>query len=376
MEPRHGNRSTVSRFSWLLSLVTPLALVLVGVVAQGTLLVPDPLEVPEVASPLRWTPAPLRGWLLEQRPCGVTLALHSADPDFDYEGDLAEISTTGARWVQLKVSYYQARADSSRVAVADIHTAPSWRVRRTIRQARGLGLRVAFLPVLLLQRPGVDDWRGNIRPLDRPLWHRSYRLWMGKLAELAESEGVEILCVGSEFNSLQGDGEEWLRTITAVRERYQGAVIYSANWDSYQKIPFSEALDGMGVTAYQPLASGTEPTVAEMVSRWLPVRHQLRTWQRRERIPLLFTEIGYASIDGIAREPWDYTRDAPVDVLEQRDAYRAFLQAWDGVDELGGVFFYAWFGVGGKADRSYTPRGKPAMEVLRQWIDLWEREHR
>ena len=37
----------------------------------------------------------------------------------------------------------------------------------------------------------------------------------------------------------------------------------------------------------------------------------------------------------------------PVDLEEQRRAYQAFVEAWRGVDALGGVFFWIWDGAGG-----------------------------
>lgn len=373
MPPGQNRENSLVGFRDFLNLFLPAGIILSLLIIQDPVLGPDPLEVREIPEKFPEAGSPRRAWLSETRPCGITLALHSADRLHDYEEDLREIVETGATWVQLKVSYFQKRADSSRVGVSDIHTATPARVEKTIEQARSLGLRVALLPVLLLQRPGPDDWRGNLRPLNRKLWHKSYRRWITEIASQAERGGVEILCVGSELNSMQLEGQQWNRTISSVRSSFSGAVIYSANWDCYQEIPFLDSLDGIGISAYHPLASNTEPSVAEMVSHWLPIRHQLTSWQREQGIPLIFAEIGYASIDGIAMEPWDYTRDADVDLIEQADAYLAFKQAWQESPELGGVFFYAWYGVGGDRDRTYTPRGKPALEVIKSWIALWEK---
>jgi hypothetical protein len=83
---------------------------------------------------------------------------------------------------------------------------------------------------------------------------------------------------------------------------------------------------------------------------------------------LLFTEVGYYSELGTNIYPWDYTRNKPISLEEQRRCYQAFADVWSESPELNGVFFWNWFGPGGKLDKGYTPRGKPAECVLREWF--------
>ena len=81
--------------------------------------------------------------------------------------------------------------------------------------------------------------------------------------------------------------------------------------------------------------------------------------------PLVFLEVGYPSLDGGAKYPWDYTAKTRADLEEQAMAYRAFSRCWRGRPELLGVFFYEWWGEGGLGDKKYTPRNKPAMDIIR-----------
>ena len=78
--------------------------------------------------------------------------------------------------------------------------------------------------------------------------------------------------------------------------------------------------------------------------------------------------LGYASQDGCARYPWDYTKNNPVDLEEQRLCYEAFRKVWEDVPFIGGVFFYAWFEEGGPEDTHYTPKGKPALKIVQDWF--------
>jgi hypothetical protein len=43
------------------------------------------------------------------------------------------------------------------------------------------------------------------------------------------------------------------------------------------------------------------------------------------------------------------------------------FEVWDKEEKLGGVYIWNWFGFRDPEDRGYTPRGKPAEEVLRHW---------
>jgi hypothetical protein len=39
---------------------------------------------------------------------------------------------------------------------------------------------------------------------------------------------------------------------------------------------------------------------------------------------------------------------------------------------VGGVFVWNWFGDGGAMDNGYTPRNKPAEQLLRWWFGAHE----
>jgi hypothetical protein len=61
------------------------------------------------------------------------------------------------------------------------------------------------------------------------------------------------------------------------------------------------------------------------------------------------------------------------DVDEQTRGFQAFRQAWTAHGQahsrLAGLYVWNWYGYGGPATTSYTPRGKPAVEVIRQILD-------
>ncbi|MCA8963052.1 MAG: hypothetical protein KDC38_21160 [Planctomycetes bacterium] len=307
--------------------------------------------------------------LLETGPVdGIVLGLFSQDPSFDYTELLLEIRDTGSRWVSLMVNNYQELNDSTTVGVPDSRTARLERVRSTVHTARDLGFHVLLFPILLLQKPGEKDWRGTIAPTDHAEWHRSYREMLTRYARVAEAEGVDLLSIGSEFNSLQVDREEWAETIAHVRHCYSGPITYSANWDSLETVSFLPLLDLVGMTTYFGLSDEDDPSVDTMAERWAGIRGDLQEWRFVHTIPLLFTEVGYPSQNGANRNPWNYFHSETPDLEEQRDCFEAFSRVWIEDPQLSGVLFYNWFGEGGEEDTGYTVRGKPALDLVEAWF--------
>ncbi len=105
-----------------------------------------------------------------------------------------------------------------------------------------------------------------------------------------------------------------------------------------------------------------------LVATWRALRAPLEALSRRRSQPLLLTEVGYLSQKGASAWPWREEADEPIDLDEQTRCYRAFATAWQDAPAtvLGGIYFWNWYGWGGPHSGGYTPRGKPAADVVRQ----------
>lgn len=70
--------------------------------------------------------------------------------------------------------------------------------------------------------------------------------------------------------------------------------------------------------------------------------------------------------------PWNYyqnQRATPAALEEQRRLYEAFIRVWNNTPELMGVIWWEWnASEGGPGDYGYTPKNKPAEQVLRRWF--------
>jgi len=72
--------------------------------------------------------------------------------------------------------------------------------------------------------------------------------------------------------------------------------------------------------------------------------------------------------------PWEEADGAP-DPEAQRACYDALVRALEPEDWVAGAFFWKWFSsdrIGGPHDSSFTPRGKPAQEVMARAFRQWE----
>jgi hypothetical protein len=287
-----------------------------------------------------------------------------------YKQSVDEIADVGADAVKIVVDARQEDASSNRVYLDQRTTPTLAQLRELFRHAKSRGLRIIFMPIVLLDDPKTtSEWRGTLAPDDWEAWFDSYRAMLGHYAWVAEGEGVDVMVVGSELISSQTHEDEWRKTIAHVRESFTGELTYSSNWDRYTAVPFWDALDLIGMNSYWTLGDDAATPVEEIVDNWQTIQKDLLPWLREQDKPLLLTEVGWTSMDNAAREPWDYTTGDPIDLELQARLYRGFFHAWQDVPELGGYSIWEWPpGDGGPTDRGYTPEGKPAEQVLReQW---------
>lgn len=280
----------------------------------------------------------------------------------------------GIRDILLVVSWYQKDVQATEILPKDydgkdVMTLPDAKLIEVIEQAHRLGMKAVVFPILRLEIRKDKDWRGVLQPTDVEAWWKSYENFILHYAQLGAAHHIDMFSVGSELLSREPETEHWKTLIAKVRKIYSGPLIYSANWDHYQHPQFWNDLDYIGVTAYHEISKTKTPTLANLKLQWKKIRQDLITWKKKN-VPqkkLVITEIGYPSTDGTSMYPWNYFLEGPADVEEQALCYRAFIDTWKKSSDLAGAYFWVWWGKGGKDDRSYTPRSKPAARYLKRW---------
>ena len=91
-------------------------------------------------------------------------------------------------------------------------------------------------------------------------------------------------------------------------------------------------------------------------------------WQLLKQERALDVQRAQESLENAADEPWDYTKTelAADDDLQKR-LYEAYFNVWYGNPHLGGFMIWEW-SPGEPEEKGYSPKGKPAEQVMRDWF--------
>jgi len=282
---------------------------------------------------------------------------------------------TNASWVNIAATWYQKKLHSTEIYMHIDKTATDENLVHLFKKAQKLGLRVMLTPLLDIEEPRAGAWRAEIgfRSNEQwDAWFKSYEAFIMHYAELSSRHNVEILNIGTELTLASTQRpDKWIELIKQIREVYKGRLVYTANWfEEYKDVQFWGYLDYAGISAYFPVAQTAKPTYNEIKKGWQPWLEEIEAWQKTHGRPVIFPEIGYRSIEGCAKEPWNYMATGAVDLQQQLDCYRAAFETFWGKEWFYGMYWWVWRTkayILGEGNRDYTPNDKPAGELVNEW---------
>mgnify|MGYP006410160903 FL=1 len=285
--------------------------------------------------------------------------------------------TLGVEWIALNPFGYQHSVTSTDISFRS--DPPDEHLADGISQAHDLGLKVMLKPHIWLRQQGNDDWRGTIgfaTEADWAQWFANYERFILHYARVAAETDVEIFCIGVELSrTVTERPDEWRQLIARIREIYPGPLTYAANWwQDYDVVSFWRELDYIGVNAFFPVtAEGAETNLTALRVGSTRIADQIEVVQRRTGKPVLLTEIGFRSVRGSTVRPWEWPRrdDGAIDLHLQQRAYQAVLESFWSRDWFYGLYWWKWHAAmdrGGARNNGFTPRGKPAEQVITDWF--------
>jgi hypothetical protein len=295
------------------------------------------------------------------------------------DSHLHELTDLGVDWISQTPFGWQKHPGDPHITLStDGHVYWGERdvgLRETTRLAQGNSVSTLLKPHIWLMDRDSGFWSGAIRMAreeDWEAWFASYEVFILHYARLAQDEGDDALCVGTELEGTTHREQEWRRIIAAVRQVYDGRLTYAANWSGeFERIAFWDALDFIGVQAYFPLSETPNPSIEALVDSWAPLRDRLAGLSERTGKRIVFTEVGYRSAPGAAIEPWLWRSEGPSDHTTQANCYEAAFRALWNEPWFMGTFWWKWFPHWQEdrsaEDRSFTPQGKDAVAVISRW---------
>ncbi|MDX1544619.1 MAG: glycoside hydrolase [Christiangramia sp.] len=200
----------------------------------------------------------------------------------------------------------------------------------------------------------------------------SYREYILLYASIAAEHNVELFCIGTElFNFVNERPEFWKDLIAELRMIYNGKLVYAENWDKVDKTDIWEDLDYIGADAYFPLSEKISPNQEEIQEGWKQHKEMLKDLSSTHRIPVMFTEYGYRSVDFALKEPWNSERE--ISSINHNLQARALLVIYEEFwteNWFAGGFLWKWHQheeAGGIENNRFTPQNKPAEKVVREY---------
>lgn len=300
---------------------------------------------------------------------GVSLVSKSAEVLARPESDrtIEQFTGLGATSVSLVVTWYQPKADSEQIAAVPTQSIKDEALAHAINQAHRNNLKVMLKPHLDV----LDGtFRGQIAP--SAAWFASYRQYILHYAQLAEEYHVEMFCIGTELEnaSFESWRKEWTDLITGVRGLYHGKITYAANWTEYQSVAFWDQMDFVGIDAYFPVTQKLDPSQEELDHGWQDIAAKISAWRSEHGIqkPVIFTELGYQSVDGANVTPWQ-TASRKEDQNEQAMVLESMFRSMERQDWFKGIYWWNFFPREEWRPLDFTIRGKKAEEVLKKWYE-------
>ncbi len=290
--------------------------------------------------------------------------------------DLEKLKTHNFEWITLTPFLWQAQYNSPEVGVPSETRFQETRERyKRIKEACDTyGIHIMLKPHIWMRENVPGKWRSNITMKNAQSWEtwfHNYETVMLMYAELAEALGFEQFCIGTELEStVREQPEKWFAFIEKVKSVYSGKLTYAANWnEAYKTVPFWQELDYIGIQAYFPLNENESPSLSEMEQKWQPHISEMEAVSQQFNRPVLFTEIGYRSLEGTAKTPWEWGKFShafsKISKQEQYQCYASFFNTVWNQPWFHGVHIWEWQGSMSDGDNtSFSIEFKPAMKLV------------
>ncbi len=307
---------------------------------------------------------------------GMTISTPGGGRDWASDAtveSMRQIKALGANWVTIH-PYASISDGNGRSGLPEgmVHSwseldpeNPPQYLLRPIREAHALGLKILIKPHLAYWGTRFS-WRGEIDFDSSQSYRRffsSYAEWIVKLARACKE--ADAFVVGTELDKTIGYETDWRRIITKIRAVNDGPLTYAANWTDFERVPFWDALDVVGIQAYFPLTDAPTSDADTLRQAWDSRMSKLRKYGERFNRNIVFTELGYNRSSLAPVRPWEYeSEDGAAARAIQEACLRAALESIETEERVVGSFLWKWFPGERRQPRNFNMQEPRVMQVI------------
>ena len=298
--------------------------------------------------------------------------------------DLEQLKTHNFEWITLTPFINQSRYNEPSLRlISDDSYDNLLKHYKTIKErCDKYGIKIMLKPHIWLQKRENGKWRSDIKmesEQDWNIWFENYNHTILKYAGLAEELQLEQFCIGTELETtVYEKPNQWKALIQKVKATYRGKLTYAANWDNeYKEVPFWDELDYIGIQAYFPLSKKDYPTLLELENYWSKHAEEISLVSSKFNKPILFTELGYKSILGSSRKPWEWnginSLYSKISKREQLLCYQAFFNTIWKKPWFHGIHIWEWQanGTSDGNNNNFTIEGKPSLNLIAKKFSIY-----
>jgi len=298
--------------------------------------------------------------------------------------DLEQLKTNNFEWVTLApfINQDSYNKPSLRLVSDDSYNSILIYYKAIKEKCDKYGIKIMLKPHIWLQSRENGKWRSDIKmesEEDWNTWFENYNETILKYAELAEKLQLEQFCIGTELETtVYEKPDQWKALIKRVRATYKGKLTYAANWDKeYKEVHFWDELDYIGIQAYFPISTKDDPTLFDLENFWRKHAEEIALVSSKFNKPILFTELGYKSIQGTSKKPWEWNgirnMYSKVSKREQLLCYQAFFNTIWKEPWFHGIHIWEWQGNGTSDgnNANFTIEGKPSLNLIAKYFKVY-----
>jgi hypothetical protein len=266
---------------------------------------------------------------------------------------------------------FQRRASTPEIGLPshEPHEENEEAILRVIQDGKGRGMFVLVKPQIWLWR----GFTGDIAMADETAWKawfRQYRRFLVGNAVVSEAGGADLFDVGVELCSTESHEKEWRFLIAAVRAATSAPLLYFCNWArGAAKVPFWDALDGVGVDFYDPLSSSWSAGDEDLVRGAREAARPLGLLAERLGKYVYLTEVGFPSVAAAWVTPNEEAPRRPFSNRDPARAARAIFEVFGRSAWCRGLFWWKVFSSGRPAEadqKTFNILGRPIEATIRE----------